>query len=69
MAFFIERQKYVTPTQFFLANFEVEFVYVPAKLSCIYFLCKLPFVVKYVPFHQKFENRLNTFLQLLHGHC
>ena len=68
--FFYRKTKiYVTPTQFFLVNFEVDFVYLPAKLSCIYFFWKLPFVVKYEPFHQKFEKRLNTFLQLLHGHC
>ena len=65
-------QIHITPTQFFLANSELEFVYLPAKFSCIYFFWKLPFVtfvVKYAPFHQKFENRLNTVLQLLHGHC
>ena len=32
-------QIHITPTQFFLANSELEFVYrLPAKFSCIYFL-------------------------------
>ena len=60
-------QIHITPTQFFLANSELEFFYLPAKLSCIYFFWKLPFVVKYAPFHQNLKT-FNTFLQLLHGH-
>ena len=49
-------------------QFELEFVYLHAKLSCIYFFWKLPFVVKYAPFHQNLKT-FNTLLQLLHGHC
>ena len=59
-------QIHITPTQFFLANFELEFFYLPAKLSCIYFFWKLHFVVKYAPFHQNLKT-FNTFLQLLYG--
>jgi len=53
---FLYRKIHITPTQFFFANSELAFFYLPAKFSCIYFFWKLPFVVKYAPFHQNLKT-------------